>query len=600
MSNSQAEIESVLIDLSADAFDAFCEDISGMFGTEMKCQQLDACPETIKGLKKRFEKLTAVNCVKSEGELDGTFHLIFDQAGLFILSGVIAMMPEKKVLEKIKKGSIDDVESMNDSVKECGNLLVGSWDRVFRDGLEKHGRLTQSNVFVGKPWYKPKETISLSNKEEVIFLPFEMTIEPYPTFECGVIFPKSFFGPAVTDEPEKTEPKVEEKAKENPEEKQPEAQKPEPKTEETDTDESDITAESKEEKPEEKQPEAQKPELKTEETDTDESDITAESKEEKPEEKQPEAQKPELKTEETDTDESDTTTDTKEEKPQAQHTGAEKENPRQKQYPEKLAKVEKTDSSDHSAEEKPETKKEPEQAQDANEKSESDSVGAPPAQQPDSDSKEQKTPEQKTEVKAESVGGSVSETIQNMTRSSAVLPGESLSEAITEDQVFGSLPLTLQISAKDVMQENVVWANPEDSVQQAIAAMQQKGTGYIIVGLDEKIEGIVSKSDLTAALSPYLRPIFSKWHRPLDDATLQIKIKWIMSRPVNTIKPDAPLASILENMCRLGQRAMPVIDDKGKVLGLVTAFDIFKLLLNNNSDISPVGQTLQAPALEQN
>jgi CBS-domain-containing membrane protein len=150
------------------------------------------------------------------------------------------------------------------------------------------------------------------------------------------------------------------------------------------------------------------------------------------------------------------------------------------------------------------------------------------------------------------------------------------------------------------MQQNVVWANPEDSVQQAIAAMQQKDTGYIIVGLDENIDGIVSKSDLTAALSPYLRPIFSKWHRPLDDATLQIKIKWIMSRPVNTIKPDTPLAAILENMCRLGQRAMPVIDDNGKVLGLVTAFDIFKLLLSNNSDISPVGQTLQAPALEQN
>jgi len=128
--------------------------------------------------------------------------------------------------------------------------------------------------------------------------------------------------------------------------------------------------------------------------------------------------------------------------------------------------------------------------------------------------------------------------------------------------------------------------------------MQQHDCSYIIVGQDEALEGIVSKSDITGATSIYLRPIFAKWHGPSDDATLQIKLKWIMSRPVRTISPEAPLATIIENMCRFGGRGLPVVDEQGKVQGLVTVFDIFRTLLNTSEDISAVGKTAEAPALE--
>lgn len=58
-----------------------------------------------------------------------------------------------------------------------------------------------------------------------------------------------------------------------------------------------------------------------------------------------------------------------------------------------------------------------------------------------------------------------------------------------------------------------------------------------LIGADGVLEGLVSKSDLAGALSSYLRSEFAKLRWPLDDATLQIKVKWIMSRPIRTIKP---------------------------------------------------------------
>ncbi len=188
-----------------------------------------------------------------------------------------------------------------------------------------------------------------------------------------------------------------------------------------------------------------------------------------------------------------------------------------------------------------------------------------------------------------STRGKVSETIQKMTQSPAVLPGESGKTTMAHITV----PAT--VCAKDIMQKDVVWANPNDNVQQALTKMQQQDSSYIIVGQDRVLEGIVSKSDITGATSIYLRPIFAKWHGPSDNATLQIKLKWIMSRPVRTVRPETLLATIIDNMCRFGARGLPVVDEQGTVHGLVTVFDIFRALSNTSEDISVAGKTAEAP-----
>jgi CBS domain-containing protein len=135
------------------------------------------------------------------------------------------------------------------------------------------------------------------------------------------------------------------------------------------------------------------------------------------------------------------------------------------------------------------------------------------------------------------------------------------------------------LCAKDIMQKELTWASPEDSIQQTLAKMQQCNTSYILISRNGTLEGIVSKSDLTGAVSPYLRPEFAKWRRPLDDATLQIKVKWIMGKLIHTITPQTPLVDIIRNMCQFGLYALPVIDEQGKVQGLVTEVNVFKAML---------------------
>ena len=57
-----------------------------------------------------------------------------------------------------------------------------------------------------------------------------------------------------------------------------------------------------------------------------------------------------------------------------------------------------------------------------------------------------------------------------------------------------------------------------------------------------------------------------------------------MSRPVHTIKPGTSLAAIMEHMSQFRGRCLPVTDEQGNVHGLVTAFDIFRALLESGSN----------------
>jgi CBS domain-containing protein len=196
-----------------------------------------------------------------------------------------------------------------------------------------------------------------------------------------------------------------------------------------------------------------------------------------------------------------------------------------------------------------------------------------------------------TESDEEPTGEKISETIKKMTKSSAVLPGGSGKATIANNRSSS------KICAKDIMQKELAWATSEERVHQALTKMQQQDSGYIMIGRDGALEGIVSKSDISGATSIYLRPIFEKWHGPGDDATLQIKLKWIMSKPVRTVSPDTPLATIMDNMTRFGGRGLPVVDEHGKVLGLVTVFDIFQAFSGTSEDNSDVGKTAQETAL---
>ena len=409
MTATLTEIKPQVIELSEKALWTFCDDFFGMFNAEMKCSRQDSGDETVEGLKKIFTDPAAVITVKAEGALNGTFQLVFDQNGLFTLAGVISMQPEQMIRENINLAEPEKAQNMSGAFTEVGAAIVGAWDRIFHRGLDGHGSFIPMKTFIGNPWDGPEEKINLPVNEEFVFVPYQMTMGSYPSFKCGVIFPKVLFNDTSITISDESSPVVEEQK-------------------------------------------------------------TNEITEQTPQE----------------------------------------------------VKTEKGDMT-------------------------------------------QKT----TSEMSVSPAGVYEKTTQAENKK------QPKSETTTRPEL---------IYAKDIMQKDVLWSGPDDSVQQTLEKIQQHNAGYVMIGLEGTLQGIVSRSDLRAALSPYLRPELEKWRRPLDDATLKIRVKWIMSTPVNTIHLETPAAEIMENMCHFSQHALPVMDQEGKVAGLVTVFDIFKSLKKTFSE----------------
>ncbi|MHC5082465.1 MAG: CBS domain-containing protein [Planctomycetota bacterium] len=446
MTTTTEQLETQVSSLAAEAFSAFCEDINGMFGVEAECSELSTGSGSFAGVKKNFKKLVSINHVEAKGTLEGTYNLMFDQAGTFIIAGIFVMLPEKRINEYVKSGTTKDTDFINDAIKEVGNLLVGSWDRIYREELEGHKHFKQSGTFVGNITGESDEE-GLPVDEDCFYAVCEIKIDNFPKFKCTAVFPNS-----ILDSDTETETS-EETASDN-------IEKPEAVDAENETVESDEPVKA------------------------DQTVEPAETAE--------------------------------------------------------VAAVEPVDEKEDVASGTPEP--------------------------------------------ATAANGPVTEAIQQMTQAAP----DGYNSLNPAQNNLGN------ICAKQIMNPAVLWADPEDTIEHIVNQMQQHNIGYMLVGKDAQIEGIASRSDIASAISPYTRSVFSHWRRPLDDASLQIRIKWFMTRPVQTISPDASLEVVIHTLSKHGIRALPVVDANGLVMGLITVFDIFKALTGKDTT---QGQTQQTPPL---
>ncbi len=554
MTPSQKQIESQVAELSTTAFEAFCADISVMFGLEAQCKRQLVAPKNVDQLAKRFEKLAAVCSVDAKGTLQGTFRLVFDRAGLFILAGITVPLSEEEIRKKAKTGSARAAKALSDAFTEAARPLVEAWDRLLREKLPGHDKLLQADTFIGNPWDKPQKKINLAPDEKFLSLRYEITVGQYPAFNCAVVLPKTIFSSPPENQ---AEPEVK-----------------------TDSGADDKTSETVEPQSEDKTKVQTEPE-------------PGQTAEPQQQDKPPAAAE-----EKTEPRVQEQTTAAPEEK--AELSPEEQTEPKAEDQPASEPKEKVTDTNEQllaSDSEPITTTDEDDTLSDDQQKAANQQIEpVAETESPDAEVDSSADAPEEEVLPDESNRHPVSDAIRSMTAPST----ESLSEPeqhALRDSVSHTPSPHLRISAKEIMYRDITWASPEDSVQDALAMLQQNDAGYLMVGTDGKLEGLVSRSDVNGALSPYLQPMFAKWRRPLDDATLQIKIKWIMTRTIRTVNPDTTLAAIMETMCQFGWRALPVIDHEGNVQGLVTVFDIFRALLKADSNTSAVGGTLQAPLL---
>ena len=138
-----------------------------------------------------------------------------------------------------------------------------------------------------------------------------------------------------------------------------------------------------------------------------------------------------------------------------------------------------------------------------------------------------------------------------------------------------------QLLVQDWMRTNVITINSELRVERAWEVMERQRVRHLPVVQHERLVGIVTERDLKRAV--FGEPVITKWKggKPQPTGTPgDLAAAAIMTRNVATAKPTDLLLSAALRMLDTRIGTLPVVDESGKLLGILTQTDLVKALVS--------------------
>ncbi len=139
------------------------------------------------------------------------------------------------------------------------------------------------------------------------------------------------------------------------------------------------------------------------------------------------------------------------------------------------------------------------------------------------------------------------------------------------------------IPVKEVMTRDVCTAKKEDSLLNASRKMLEFGVGSVIIVEDGKPVGIVTERDI-------LKKVVAR-----NKVPSKVRLEEIMSSPLITIKPTTSLREAADIMRKRGIRRLPIIDDDGNLVGIITDNDILSVAI----DLGEFAALLRNPSVSE-
>jgi signal-transduction protein with cAMP-binding, CBS, and nucleotidyltransferase domain len=128
---------------------------------------------------------------------------------------------------------------------------------------------------------------------------------------------------------------------------------------------------------------------------------------------------------------------------------------------------------------------------------------------------------------------------------------------------------TVWSQVNDVATHEAVIVPPEMSLRTVADVMAGHDIGAVIVGTTTNVLGIVSERDIVGALAAGADP---------DQATAA----GAMSVAIVSVRPTDTVYDAAVDMLDRGIRHVPVLDDRGEVLGMVSVRDLLRPLMTGS------------------
>lgn len=136
------------------------------------------------------------------------------------------------------------------------------------------------------------------------------------------------------------------------------------------------------------------------------------------------------------------------------------------------------------------------------------------------------------------------------------------------------------VLVRDWMTAPVITVTPTTSISSAHQIMKENGIRRLPVVENDHLIGIVTIGDVREA-SPSDATTLSIWE--LNYLWAQLTVERVMTRKLYTIRADQSILDAAQIMLEHKVSGLPVVDDQGKLLGILTESDIFRLLVKSRS-----------------
>jgi CBS domain-containing protein len=146
------------------------------------------------------------------------------------------------------------------------------------------------------------------------------------------------------------------------------------------------------------------------------------------------------------------------------------------------------------------------------------------------------------------------------------------------------------MKAKDVMIPVSDYLTPDSTVEKAVNALisaKRGGNGTGVKGLpvldgEGKLIGMLTMRDILKAVLPTYMSFMNlgdfTWDGMLEEMSQKVadwKVKSIMTKDVMTVREEASLMECVDHMIKANIKRLPVVDDSGKIVGMLYERDIF-------------------------
>jgi len=146
----------------------------------------------------------------------------------------------------------------------------------------------------------------------------------------------------------------------------------------------------------------------------------------------------------------------------------------------------------------------------------------------------------------------------------------------------------------ELMTTAVVTARVATPLTRAIDDMIRHGiSGLPVVDDERRVVGIVTEADViarrgflplphepSAILDEQVRRYRNVWRQKVEGCT----VGEVMSTPVETVAADASLSTATARMVTMSHRRLPVVDEKGRLVGIISRRDVLRVLHGDDAE----------------